>query len=94
MADQIKHPGTPRVDACIEAVSKRFPSLKSTAYYEDVHQHIAPLARDMEREIADLRAALQAQQTFQHPDGRCKRWCGDGECKEACANPTTPLPGA
>lgn len=48
---------TPRVDACIEAVSKRFPSLKSTAYFEEVHQHIAPLAREMEREIADLRAA-------------------------------------
>lgn len=64
---------TPRVEACIEAVSKRFPSIKSTAYFEEVHQHIAPLARDMERElaardaeIADLRAALAAKAV---PDG-------------------------
>lgn len=45
----------------------------------------------MSAEIADLRAALQAQQTFQHPDGRCKRWCGDGECKEACVSPSPPV---
>lgn len=49
---------TPRVDACIEAVSKRFPSLKSTAYFEEIHQHITPLARDLERENEELRAAI------------------------------------
>lgn len=53
---------TPRVDACIEAISTRFPSLKSTAYFEEVHQHITPLARNMEREIAELRTSLEAAQ--------------------------------
>lgn len=49
---------TPRVDACIEAVSQRFPSLKSTAYFEEVHQHITPLARDLEREMSAVREAV------------------------------------
>lgn len=49
---------TPRVSACIEAVIRRFPSDKSTAYFEAVHQELAPLARKMEREVTDLRAAL------------------------------------
>jgi hypothetical protein len=29
-------------------------------------------------------------ETFQLPDGTCKRWCGDGECKDACASPSAP----
>lgn len=49
---------TPRVEACIEAVMLRFPSPKSTAYYEAVHQELAPLARELEIENAELRAAL------------------------------------
>ncbi|WP_295991727.1 hypothetical protein [Rugamonas sp.] len=53
---------TPRVEACIDAVMLRFPSQKSTAYYEAVHQVIAPLARDLEIENAALRAALEAVQ--------------------------------
>lgn len=28
----------------------------------------------------------QAKQ-WQNPDGRCKRWCGDGECKDECVDP-------
>ncbi|MBV6321975.1 hypothetical protein [Duganella violaceipulchra] len=51
--------GTPRVDACIEAVSMRFPSLTSTTYFQEVHQYITPLARQMEREVADLLEAKQ-----------------------------------
>lgn len=51
---------TPRVSACIEAVMRRFPSDKSTAYFEAVHQELAPLAREMEHEIGKLRAALAA----------------------------------
>jgi len=29
-------------------------------------------------------------ESFQKPDGTCKRWCGDGECKEACVSPSAP----
>lgn len=53
---------TPRVEACIEAVMRRYPSDKATAYYEAVHQQLAPLARELEREVATLRQAAAAQQ--------------------------------
>lgn len=53
-----------RVEACIEDVMRRFRS-DSKNYYVEVHQHLAPLARELERnndallaEIAELRSAL------------------------------------
>ena len=51
--------GAPRVEACIDAVMERFPTLGGRAdsrYYEAVHQELAPLARELERELAALRA--------------------------------------
>lgn len=53
---------TPRVSACIEAVMLRYPSDKSTVYFTAVHQELAPLARELERENAELRAVLAAGQ--------------------------------
>jgi hypothetical protein len=45
---------TPRVEACINAVMRRFPGSSSTSqarYFEEVHQHLAPLARALECEL-------------------------------------------
>jgi len=53
---------TPRVEALIDRVMKEHPSVSKTAqaiYYEAVHQELAPLARDLERENAKLRDAMQ-----------------------------------
>lgn len=48
---------TPTTDAMIAGVMKQFPmATKSGGYYQEVHQHIAPLARTFEtllRECAD-----------------------------------------
>jgi hypothetical protein len=49
---------TPRVDALIERVMDEHPSVgraARAAYYEAVHQELAPLARDLELESALLR---------------------------------------
>lgn len=45
---------TPRVEAVIDKVMAEHPGLGVSAqakYYEEVHQHLAPLARDLEREV-------------------------------------------
>ncbi|WP_186125983.1 hypothetical protein [Burkholderia gladioli] len=52
---------SPRVDKLITDVMKRFPGESRSAqarYYEEVHQHLAPLARELEAEVARLRVAL------------------------------------
>ncbi|WP_186040618.1 hypothetical protein [Burkholderia gladioli] len=52
---------SPRVDELIAGVMKRFPGESRSAqarYYEEVHQHLAPLARELEAEVARLRVAL------------------------------------
>jgi hypothetical protein len=52
-----------RVNACIEEVMKRFPRTgpaSQAKYYEEVHQHLGPLARDLEREVEALTTALSA----------------------------------
>ncbi|AJX00898.1 hypothetical protein BM43_3025 [Burkholderia gladioli] len=52
---------SPRVDKLITDVMKRFPGESRAAqarYYEEVHQHLAPLARELEAEVARLRVAL------------------------------------
>ena len=50
---------TPRVDALIAGVMEQFPRLHEQGrYYEEVHQRLAPLARDLERENDRLRVAL------------------------------------
>ncbi|WP_186058925.1 hypothetical protein [Burkholderia gladioli] len=52
---------SPRVDELIAGVMKRFPGQSRAAqarYFEEVHQHLAPLARELEAEVAQLRLAL------------------------------------
>lgn len=52
---------TPRTEACIEAVMKRYPGISPAAlarYFEAVHQELGPLARDLERELEATTAAL------------------------------------
>lgn len=47
--------GAPRVEACIEAVMAKHPTIggrADTRYFEAVHQELAPLARELER-LAD-----------------------------------------
>lgn len=49
---------TPRVDALIAKVMADFPAHTAHAearYYDEVHQHLAPLARKLERENVLLR---------------------------------------
>ena len=55
---------TPRVEECICAVMARHTGSSEKAlgkYFEEVHQHLAPLARDLEREINSLRASLEPE---------------------------------
>lgn len=40
--------------------------------------------------LGQIAHALRNAATYQLPDGRCKRWCGDGECKEECQTPAKP----
>jgi hypothetical protein len=52
---------TPRVEAVIDAVMKRYPGSSKAAlarYFEAVHQELAPLARLLERELREAREAL------------------------------------
>lgn len=61
---------TPRVDGVIRAMMKRFPGVGRESqhrFYEEVHQVLGPLARELEtenaslrQEIADLREQIQA----------------------------------
>lgn len=53
---------TPRVEACIQDVMRRFPGYSVSAqarYYEEVHQHLSPLARALERELAAAGARIR-----------------------------------
>lgn len=55
----------PRVEACIAEVMLRFPGDSKTdeaRYYEQVHQALAPLARQLERENIAAAALIDAQQ--------------------------------
>lgn len=45
---------TPRVDGVIELVMRKYPGLGGASrarYFEAVHQELAPLARELEREV-------------------------------------------
>lgn len=55
---------TPRVTACICSVMRRHRGLSDKAdarYYEAVHQELAPLARELERELIAAKAELAAR---------------------------------
>lgn len=52
-----------RVDTLIQRVMARHPGTSASQdakYYEDVHQELAPLARELELEVARLKADMQA----------------------------------
>jgi hypothetical protein len=53
---------TPRVEACIDAAMARNPGrskIDQARYFEDVHQDLAPLARQLERELAAKQAEIE-----------------------------------
>lgn len=60
---------TPRVETLIDRYQTRFPGTSKSAlarYFEEVHQGLAPLARDLELENQELRAQIeQMKATFQ-----------------------------
>lgn len=50
---------TPKTDALIQRVMRQYPGVSASAqakYYEEVHQELAPLCRELEREVAALKA--------------------------------------
>lgn len=52
----------PRVEACIDAVMAKYPRtgpVSQAKYYEEVHQHLGPLARELERELAQANADVR-----------------------------------
>lgn len=54
----------PLVEACIHRVMKKYPGQSPAAlarYFEAVHQELAPLARELERENRQLREQLGFQ---------------------------------
>ncbi|WP_213308291.1 hypothetical protein [Paraburkholderia sacchari] len=54
---------TPRVEAVIDAMCARFPGASKASqnrYFEAVHQELAPLARELERENRLLREQLSS----------------------------------
>lgn len=54
---------TPLVDGLIDKIMAENPGVSARAqakYYEEVHQHLAPLARELELENMRLRAVVEA----------------------------------
>lgn len=54
---------TPITDALIDRVMREYPGVSAKAqadYYEAVHQELAPLAREFEKQIARLKADMQS----------------------------------
>ncbi|RRW98960.1 hypothetical protein [Pandoraea apista] len=55
-------PDSPRVEACITEVMQKHPGESKASlakYFEAVHQELAPLARELERENRQLRDQIQ-----------------------------------
>ena len=60
---------TPRTDTLIDRVMAEHPGhgkSAQAAYYEAVHQELAPLARELEAEIALLRKVVMAAETMRY----------------------------
>lgn len=77
---------TPRVDALIAKVMADFPAHTAAAearYYDEVHQHLAPLARELERENARLRKLLQQALTDAQAQEVLFEWWHLLECETA-----------
>ena len=66
MSDNVAlNPDTPRVDALIDKIMTQHPGYGKSAqaaYYEAVHQELAPLARQLERELVAMREERDSQQ--------------------------------
>ncbi|MCO1371493.1 hypothetical protein L0Z42_13190 [Burkholderia multivorans] len=80
-------PRAPRVEAVIRAVMGRFPGLGKTsqaAYYEEVHQHLAPLARALERENGELRSEIDRLNATIRDQFAARRTTPDRECEWKC----------
>ncbi|MGU2439529.1 hypothetical protein ACTXHA_03925 [Burkholderia cenocepacia] len=61
--DAAQYSGAPRVEAVIEAVMAQHKGTSAAAlarYFEAVHQELAPLARELERETIVLRAEIDS----------------------------------
>lgn len=80
----------PRVEAVIDAVMERYPGTGPAAqlrYYEAVHQELAPLARDLERETAIQSLSLENIRLFaarHRQEGwgqQILKYCEDAGCR-------------
>lgn len=70
--EMAEYSGAPRVEEVICRVMKRFPGTSKMAqarYYEEVHQELAPLARELERENRQLREQLGFRAKPEHGEG-------------------------
>lgn len=76
-----------RVEACIADVMARFPA-DNKEYYVEVHQHLAPLARQLERErdtIKQERDELRAEVERLRAEAGRYRWLRDKSEPGICA---------
>jgi hypothetical protein len=76
-----------RVEACIADVMERFPR-DSKEYYVEVHQHLAPLARQLERDrdtMKQERDELRAEVERLRADAARYRWLCDAHNTEAAS---------
>lgn len=74
----------PQVEALIdEAMAKnpRHTARGQARYYEEIHQHLAPLARDLERENVRLRKLLQQVLTDAQAQDVLLEWWHALECE-------------
>lgn len=97
--------GAPRVEACIEAVMARHPTIGGRAdqrYFEAVHQELAPLARELER-LADsegtravnyLRRARKAEELLRRSSRHLSQWAEWYGNADHAARGQLPLPPA
>lgn len=97
--------GAPRVEACIEAVMAKHPTIGGRAdvrYFEAVHQELAPLARELER-LADsegtravncLRRARRAEALLRRCRSQLGKWAEWYGSTDIQARGQLPLPPA
>lgn len=70
--EMAEYSGAPLVEACIQWVMKKYPGYSPSSqarYFEAVHQELAPLARELERENRQLREQLGFQAKPEHGEG-------------------------
>ena len=90
---------TPRVDACIAAAEAKHPHTGKAgkagmaSYFEAVHQELAPLARELERELNACRAQIVKRQTVACPNATGLWWVKSPDSKDVCLNLVTEIHG-